>query len=77
VGIELNLNLNNSKIEGSFIVPEDIIIIILDIDVSYVDGYSVLITCSSQGIAVTGYNIELFKQPSAKTKLTVLYASIP
>jgi len=61
VGVRLNLNVNSSKIEGSFIVPEDTTVIILDIDISYVDGYSVPITCSSGGITVTGCNIELFK----------------
>jgi hypothetical protein len=60
VGVGPNLNLNSSKIEGSFIVPQNTTVAIPDIDVSYVDGYSVPITCSSQGIAVTGCNIELF-----------------
>ena len=61
VGIGPNLNVNSSKIEGSFIVPKDTTVIIPDIDISYVNGYSVLITCSSGGITVTGCNIELFK----------------
>ena len=51
-----NLNPDGSKIEGSFTGPPDI-------DVSYVDGHSVPITCSSEGVAVTGCNINLFKQP--------------
>jgi hypothetical protein len=51
-----NLNPNGSKIEGSYTGPPDI-------DVSYVDGYSVPITCSSEGVAVSGCNIELFNQP--------------
>ena len=51
-----NLNPDGSKIEGSFTGPPDI-------DVSYVDGYSVPITCSSEGVAVTGCNIDLFEQP--------------
>ena len=51
-----NLNPDGSKIEGSYTGPPDI-------DVSYVDGYSVPITCSSQGTAVSGCNIDLFKQP--------------
>ena len=50
-----NLNPNGSKIEASFTGPPDI-------DVSYVDGYSVPITCSSEGVAVTGCNINLFEQ---------------
>ena len=52
-----NLNPDSSKIKGSFPGPPDI-------NVSYVDGYSVPITCSSEGVAVTGYNINLFKQPN-------------
>lgn len=45
-----------SKIEGSITGPPDI-------DVSYVDGYFVPITWSSNGVAVSGCNIDLFKQP--------------
>ena len=55
IGVGSNLNINGSKIEGSFTEPPDI-------DVSYVDGYSVPITCSSEGTAVSGCNIELFTQ---------------
>ena len=51
-----NLNPDGSKVEGSYTGPPDI-------DVSYVDGYSVPITCSSEGTAVSGCNIDLFKQP--------------
>ena len=51
-----NLNPDGSKIEGSYTGPPDI-------DISYVDGYSVPITCSSEGTAVSGCNIDLFKQP--------------
>ena len=50
-----NTNPDGSKIEGSFTGPPDI-------DVSYVDGYSVPITCSSEGVAVSGCNIDLFSQ---------------
>ncbi len=46
----------NSKIEDSFTGSPDI-------DVSYVDDYSVLITCSSEDTAVFDCNIDLFKQP--------------
>ena len=45
----------NSKIEGSVTGPPDI-------DVSYVDGYSVPMTCSAGGVVQTGCNIELFDQ---------------
>ena len=48
-----NLNPNNNKIKGSFTSPPNI-------DISYVDNYSVPIMCSSEGIVVTGYNINLF-----------------
>ena len=51
-----NINPLGSKIEGSYTGPPDI-------DISYVDGYSVPITCSSEGTAVTGCNIDLFSQP--------------
>ena len=51
-----NTNPMGSKIEGSITGPPDI-------DVSYVTGYSVPITCSSEGTAVSGCNIDLFKQP--------------
>ncbi|MCJ1422382.1 hypothetical protein MMC29_000262 [Sticta canariensis] len=51
-----NTDYRSSKIEGSLTGPPDI-------DVSYVDGYSVPITCSSEGTAVSGCNIDLFKQP--------------
>ena len=51
-----NLNLNGSKIEGSYTGPPDI-------DISYVDGYSVPITCFSENTPVSGCNIDLFNQP--------------
>jgi len=51
-----NIDYRSSKIEGSLTGPPDI-------DVSYVDDYSVPITCSSEGTAVSGCNIDLFKQP--------------
>ncbi|KAG7006733.1 hypothetical protein G7Y79_00013g035050 [Physcia stellaris] len=47
------LNNKNSKIEASYTGPPDV-------DVSYVDGFSLPVTCSSQGIVVTGCNIPLF-----------------
>ncbi|KAI4261962.1 MAG: hypothetical protein L6R42_002848 [Xanthoria sp. 1 TBL-2021] len=45
---------DNSKIEGSFYGAGK-----GDIDVSYVDGYSVPITCSAGGKVLSGCNIEL------------------
>ena len=50
----LNTNPLGSKVEGSIINPPDI-------DISYVDGYSVPITCFSEGVPVSGCNIDLFK----------------
>jgi len=50
-----SLNPNGTKIEGSYTGPPDI-------DVSYVDGFSVPITCSSEGTVVSGCNINLFEQ---------------
>lgn len=57
IGVGPNFNPDASKIEGSYTGPPDI-------DVSYVDGYSVPITCSSEGTPVSGCNIDLFKQPN-------------
>jgi hypothetical protein len=62
VDVGPNLSPYGSKIEGSFTGPPDI-------DVSYVDGYSVPITCSSQGMAVTGCNIDLFKQAACEDQI--------
>ncbi|KAI4115000.1 MAG: hypothetical protein LQ345_004324 [Seirophora villosa] len=50
-------HVDNSKIEGSFYGAGN-----GDIDISYVDGYSVPITCSVGGKVVTGCNLELFDQ---------------
>ena len=51
-----NFNPNGSKIEGSYTGPPNI-------DISYVDGYSVPITCSSENTPVSGCSVDLFKQP--------------
>ena len=51
-----NTNPMGSKIEGSITGPPDI-------DISYVDNYTVPIICSSEGKAVSNYNINLFDQP--------------
>lgn len=45
----------NSKIEGSTTGANDI-------DISYVDGYSVPVTCSAEGTAISGCNIDLWEQ---------------
>ena len=49
-------DIGNSLIEGSYTNEPYI-------DVSYVDGFSVPITCSCGGVPVTGCNIDLFDQP--------------
>ncbi|KAL8730294.1 MAG: hypothetical protein Q9166_004177 [cf. Caloplaca sp. 2 TL-2023] len=48
---------DNSKIEGSFYGAGN-----GDIDISYVDGYSVPITCSAGGRVLSGCNIELMNR---------------
>ncbi|CAD6572536.1 MAG: hypothetical protein ASARMPRED_005437 [Alectoria sarmentosa] len=45
-----------SKIEASYSSPN----YVPDVDVSYVDGFSIPISCSCSGVAVTGCNIPLF-----------------
>ena len=60
VNRENDYNPSGSKIEGSFYGEGT-----ADIDVSYVDGYSVPITCGmGNGITLTGCNIELFNTGS-------------
>jgi len=61
ISVGPNLDPDGSKIESSYTGPPDI-------DVSYVDGYSVPITCSSEGTAVSGCNIKLFTQPGILCK---------
>jgi len=67
-----NTDYRSSKIEGSLTGPPDI-------DVSYVDGYSVPITCSSEGTAVSGCNIDLLNSQASHVtvKSTALSASTP
>ena len=69
VAIGPNTNINGGKIEGSFIIPLNETVAIPDVDVSYVDGYTVPITCSSQGITVTGCNTDLFKQSTCEIQV--------
>ncbi|KAL2040696.1 hypothetical protein N7G274_006675 [Stereocaulon virgatum] len=56
ITIGQNYDPEGSKIEASLSGPN----YIPDVDISYVDGYTVPISCSCQGVAVTGCNIELF-----------------
>ena len=60
-----NYDPKGSKIEASYSSPN----YVPDVDVSYVDGYSVPITCSCTGVAVTGCNGELrYPRPSCLIK---------
>ncbi len=52
--IELNINFLNNKIEDNFIN-------LFDIDVSYVNNYSMLIICFFESITIFDCNIDLFK----------------
>ncbi len=52
ITIGKNYDPKGSKIEASFVAPN----YVPDVDVSYVDGYSVPISCSCSGVAVTGCN---------------------
>jgi hypothetical protein len=56
IPIGRTLQVGNSLIEGNYIKDPWL-------DVSYVDGFSVPITCSSGGKPITGCNIDLFQQP--------------
>ena len=51
-----NLNAEGSKIEGAFSDQPYI-------DVSYVDGFTVPVTCGVGNTTITGCNIDLFNQP--------------
>ncbi|MCJ1467582.1 hypothetical protein MMC07_006207 [Pseudocyphellaria aurata] len=55
IGVGKTVNGYNSLIEASFPGEQW-----NSLDVSYVDGYSVPITCSNQGTVIAGCNIELF-----------------
>lgn len=52
ITIGQNYDPKGSKIEASFSGPN----YVPDVDVSYVDGYSVPISCECEGVAVTGCN---------------------
>ena len=61
IGVGKTINGFNSLIEGSFPGEQW-----NSLDVSYVDGYSVPITCTVQGEVVAGCNIELFDHGTCK-----------
>lgn len=62
ITIGKNYDPKGSKIEASFVAPN----YVPDVDISYVDGYSVPISCSCSGIAVTGCNGRRFSFPIHK-----------
>lgn len=62
ISVGKSLSGSNSLIEASFPGEQW-----NSIDVSYVDGYSVPITCSNNGQAVTGCNLDLWKQGNTCT----------
>ncbi|KAI1073763.1 hypothetical protein F5B20DRAFT_597267 [Whalleya microplaca] len=51
---------DDSLIEASFVKPSGYSVAVADVDISYVDGFSVPITCSCNGGVVTGCNKDLF-----------------
>jgi hypothetical protein len=63
ITIGRNYDPTGSKVEVSY-SPSNYV---LDVDVSYVDGYTISISCSCSGVAVTGCNIRksaLLRPPS-------------
>ena len=64
VTVGKNYDPKGSKIEASFVAPD----YVPDVDVSYVDGYTLPITCSCSGVPVTGCNGKLPHQPSLTNK---------
>ncbi len=59
ITIGKNYDPQGSKIEASLSPPN----YVPDVDVSYVDGYSVPISCSCSGVAVAGCNIRMHLLP--------------
>ena len=55
ITIGKNYDAQGSKIEASLSPPN----YVPDVDISYVDGYSVPISCSCSGVAVAGCNIRM------------------
>jgi hypothetical protein len=52
---------DDSLIESSFVVADGDTVAVADVDVSYVTGFTVPVTCSCAGRVVTGCNKNLFK----------------
>ncbi|CRG86958.1 hypothetical protein PISL3812_03971 [Talaromyces islandicus] len=50
-----------SLIEANFVVPWGGTVAVVDVDISYVDGYSVPIVCSCNDVVVTGCTLDLFQ----------------
>ena len=74
ISIGQGLTSVNSLIEASF---HGVGVWRTAVDVSYVDGYSVPITCSAGGHAVTGCNIELFDQEGLECDLPLDHGACP
>lgn len=66
ITIGKNYDPRGSKIEASFSPPN----YVPDVDISYIDGYSVPISCSCSGVTVTGCNIRMLS-PSHLNPLSV------
>ena len=59
ITIGKNYDPRGSKIEASFSPPN----YVPDVDISYVNGYSVPISCSCSGVTVSDYNIRTLSLP--------------
>ena len=66
ITIGKNYDPRGSKIEASFSPPN----YVPDVDISYIDGYSVPISCSCSGVTVSGCNIRMLS-PSHLNPLSV------
>ncbi|KAK9420157.1 hypothetical protein SUNI508_06685 [Seiridium unicorne] len=51
---------DDTLIEANFIIPSGYSVAVADVDVSYVNGFSVAITCSCSGAVVAGCNKNLY-----------------
>ncbi|KAH8691612.1 hypothetical protein BGW36DRAFT_432160 [Talaromyces proteolyticus] len=51
---------DDSLIEANFVIPYMGTVAVVDVDISYVDGFSVPIVCSCNDVVVTGCTLDLF-----------------
>ena len=68
ITIGRNYDPQGSKIEASFSPPN----YVPDVDISYVDGYSVPISCSCSGVAVVGCNIRMLSLPRSAVSSNII-----